>query len=434
MVAKNYWEINMGRSISVVTGFSFLAETADIENNTVLKLKNNLIIFAPHSIKSQIEEYRKNFDPDLNKTHFVFFGQNTDAQNLYFNSASMFFNNDEKSIHKFLLKLNRLAFIRDVGMSNPFKSSHFLWIDSNNMLPFDEVKNHQICLEKVVHFSAKLPENEYFIDDSIFCVPQEMAWAYYYWNKLEHQHFINNNNNLLPYNFYFEKLSKTLQNIIELKYEDAYLSSSTDKSWEPLPVEKFDKSLVVVVNHYQHDTSWVSRLNHPAVVYNKNPNDAHLYELNLPNVGFDTIVYLRYIIDNYDNLPDYICFLQDDPFFHCMDAIQIVNNFKFDKDFVPMSTSYYLGQHDWKMTEDYAERIGLQFERPLKMITSCQCIVSKERVLKREKSFYELLVSTIDMHVKSSENYAIENLWPTILSFNEDLVPCLNCKGHGDRQ
>jgi hypothetical protein len=117
-----------------------------------------------------------------------------------------------------------------------------------------------------------------------------------------------------------------------------------------------------------------------------------------------------------------------------MDAIQIVNNFKFDKDFVPMSTSYYLGQHDWKMTEDYAERIGLQFERPLKMITSCQCIVSKERVLKREKSFYELLVSTIDMHVKSSENYAIENLWPTILSFNEDLVPCLNCKGHGDRQ
>ena len=68
------------------------------------------------------------------------------------------------------------------------------------------------------------------------------------------------------------------------------------------------------------------------------------------------------------------------------------------------------------------------------MITSCQCIVSKERVLKREKSFYELLVSTIDKQVKSSENYAIENLWPTILSFNEDLIPCINCKGHGDNQ
>jgi hypothetical protein len=423
----------MSRSISVVTGFDLGSTIQDVENNAVLKLQNNLIIFAPSSIKNYIEEYRSQFDPELKNTFVVSFEQNADAYNLYYNNIATFLNDNTRHVHKFLLKINRLAFIRDMGMKNPFKSSHFLWIDSDSILPFDKINNHEICIEKVVHFAIKLPDNEYFIDDSIFCVPQEMAWAYYYWNKLEHQSTINNYN-LMPHNYYFERLSKFLTNIVELKFEDAFLSISADKKWEPLAVEKFDKSLVVVVNHYQYDTSWVSRLNHPAVIYNKNPNETHLFDLNLPNLGFDTIVYLRYIIDNYDNLPDYMCFLQDDPFFHCMDVIQIVNNFKFDKDFVPMSTSYYLGQHDWKMTEDYAERIGLAFERPLKMITSCQCIVSKERVLKREKAFYELLVSTIDQHVKSSENYAIENLWPTILSFNEDLVPCLNCKGHGDRQ
>lgn len=423
----------MSRSISVVTGFDYLASEEDVVNNSVLKMDDNLIIFAPNSIRHHIEEFRKIYDPELTKTHIVSFERNADSYNLYHGIISNIFLSNDRQIHKFLLKLNRLAFIRDMGMSNPFKSSHFLWIDSDNIIPFNKILNHKICIEKVVHFGARLPENEFFIDESIFCVPQEMAWAYYYWNKLEHQQTLGGNN-LVPHNYYFEKLSQALPHVVEIFFEDAFLSLPEQKSWEPLPVEKFDKSLVVVVNHYQHDTSWVSRLNHPAVVYNKNPNHAHLYELNLPNLGFDTIVYLRYIIDNYDNLPDYMCFLQDDPFFHCMDTIQIVNNFKFDRDFVPMSTSYYLGQHDWKMTEDYAERIGLKFERPLKMITSCQCIVSKERVLIREKSFYELLVSTIDMHVKSSENYAIENLWPTILSFNQDLVPCLNCKGHGDRQ
>jgi len=423
----------MSRKINVVTGFDYMALASDVREANVLKLENELIIFVPNCLVPVVEETRRNYDPDLIRTHIVTFETNADSYNLYYSTVSSMIGNDQSHISQYLFKLNRLAFIRDMGMKNPFKCSHFLWIDSESTIPFTKVNNYKICLEKVVHFGANLPDNEFFIDSAIFCIPQEMAWAYYYWNKLEHQHFVNNGN-LLPFNFYFERLKSALPHIVEFVAEDAYLSLPTHKDWEPLPVEKFDKSLVVVVNHYQYDTSWVSRLNHPAVVYNKNPNDTHLYELNLPNLGFDTIVYLRYIIDNYDILPDYMCFLQDDPFFHCMDTIQIVNNFKFDREFVPMSTTYYLGQHDWKMTEDYAARIGLELEKPLRMITSCQCIVSKKNVLKREKSFYELLVSTIDMHVKSSENYAIENLWPTILGFNNELTHCLNCNGYGDKQ
>lgn len=419
--------------MSVVTGFHLNSSTQDVDNNKVLKLKNNIIVFCPASIEPEIVNYRKQFDPSLEKTHVVVYNHNNDAQHLYYNNLKNIFNQDENEAQKSCLKLNRLAFIRDMGMKNPFKASNFLWLDHDCELNFDEISNKELCTEKVIHFSNKNEDVGEHFTDKIFLVPQEMAWAYYYWNKLEHRPTVGSSM-LLAYNIYFEKLSKQLPHVVEVLYEDPNVVLSQNKEFVPLAVEKFDKSLVVVVNHYQHDTSWVSRLNHPAVVYNKNPNETHLFELNLPNLGFDTIVYFRYIIDNYDNLPDYICFLQDDPFFHCMDVIQIVNNFKFDRDFVPMSTSYYLGGHDWKMSEDYAERVGLQFQRPLKMITSCQCIVSKERVLKREKSFYELLVSTIDKYVKSSENYAIENLWPTILSFNEDLVPCINCKGHGDNQ
>ena len=423
----------MSRSISVVTGFELNASPFDVENSLSLKVNNNLIIFCPSTLCDFIAGIRQKYDPNLEKTHIQVYSPSNDAQHLYYNNLKQIFSGDENKIYSSILKLNRLAFIRDMGMINPFKASHFLWIDHDYKNNLPEVKNLEICIEKVIHFCKIENNGTQKLCDQIFIIPQEMAWAYYYWNKLEHRPTLGGNV-LLEYSDYFEKLTNKLPNIVEVKTEEPVLLLMQAKEFIPLPVEKFDKSLVVVVNHYQYDTSWVSRLNHPAVVYNKNPNHTHLYDINLPNLGFDTIVYLRYIIDNYDNLPDYICFLQDDPFFHCMDVIQIVNNFKFDKDFVPMSTSYYLGGHDWKMSEDYAERVGLQFQRPLKMITSCQCIVSKERVLKREKSFYELLVSTIDKQVKSSENYAIENLWPTILSFNEDLIPCINCKGHGDNQ
>ena len=77
------------------------------------------------------------------------------------------------------------------------------------------------------------------------------------------------------------------------------------------------KNLVVVICHYQEDLSWTKDLEHPYVVYNKNYKEAHKYAMNLPNVGFDSIAYFKYIIDMYEFLPNYVCFSQDDPFFHC---------------------------------------------------------------------------------------------------------------------
>jgi hypothetical protein len=91
--------------------------------------------------------------------------------------------------------------------------------------------------------------------------------------------------------------------------------------------------LTVVICHFKEDLTWISNIKHKVIVYNKNPNEVDLYEINLPNVGFDTIVYLKYIIDNYDNLPDYVCFSQDNPFYHCPRFIQKVNEFDFTKKF-----------------------------------------------------------------------------------------------------
>lgn len=192
-----------------------------------------------------------------------------------------------------------------------------------------------------------------------------------------------------------------------------------------------EKKLVVVIPHFEQDIRWVGDLKHPYIIYNKNPEKNHLFEFNLPNVGYDAYAYITYIIDNYDNLPDYVCFAQDNPSYHCINVVELINNFEFDKPFLPLGPVYFLGGHDFEKTYSYASRISLQYSTPLRMIASMQCIVSKELILKTSKETYEIINSTITHSVKSEENYCIENLWPTILNFNDSVeIGLHHCKGY----
>jgi hypothetical protein len=188
--------------------------------------------------------------------------------------------------------------------------------------------------------------------------------------------------------------------------------------------------LIVVICHYRENLNWLKDLKHPYIVYNKNPNNNHLFENNLPNVGFDTVVYLKYIIDNYNNLPDYICFSQDNPFYHCSTIIDKINNFNFDSDFVPLGISYVRDQKDiLEKTIKYAEENGIKLNIPIKFINSAQCIVSKKLILKNTKEFYEKIKETLPKNeIINQTNYIVEYLWPTILGFNEELkISFYNC-------
>jgi hypothetical protein len=187
--------------------------------------------------------------------------------------------------------------------------------------------------------------------------------------------------------------------------------------------------LTVVICHFKEDLSWVKDIKHKVVIYNKNPEHNNLYEINLPNVGFDTIVYLKYIIDNYDNLPDYVCFSQDDPFYHCPRFIEKVNEFDFIRKFHPLGISYIRSVDNIvKDTISYADSVGIKYELPIKFINSAQCIVSRELILMRNKESYQRIKDSIPNQIISQTNYLIEYLWPTILNFNNELeVSRLNC-------
>lgn len=180
--------------------------------------------------------------------------------------------------------------------------------------------------------------------------------------------------------------------------------------------------LKIVICHFEKDLSWTENLKHPCIIYNKNPLDNGKFDVDLPNVGFDTIVYLSFIIDNYDKLPDYICFSQDDPFFHYPDFIKTINEFNFDKDFVPLGAVYTRDGGELNETINYCEVNEIEYKLPIRFINSAQCIVSKKLILKRTVDYYIKIKNTLpNYEIKNRNNYFVEYLWPTILSFNEML-------------
>jgi hypothetical protein len=85
----------------------------------------------------------------------------------------------------------------------------------------------------------------------------------------------------------------------------------------------------ILVARYNEDIEWTNQFTN-VVIYNKGTkleNNYNHEEIMLENVGREGHTYYKYICDNYDNLDDYIIFLQGNPFDHCSD---IINLLKYD--------------------------------------------------------------------------------------------------------
>ena len=68
----------------------------------------------------------------------------------------------------------------------------------------------------------------------------------------------------------------------------------------------------IVIAHYTESLDWVNDIpkKYTISVYHKGPGG------DTPNIGRESHTYLKYIVDNYENLPKSVVFLQADPFDH----------------------------------------------------------------------------------------------------------------------
>lgn len=163
--------------------------------------------------------------------------------------------------------------------------------------------------------------------------------------------------------------------------------------------------MVIVIAKYKEDVSWAPS---GSVIYDKTT-----YE----NVGRESEAFSRYIIENYNNIPNRVAFVQGNPFDHCPEFREKVRDYKGGIDFasnmvitcdingcphhcgLPMA-SYIQKYTPWINDNQFIFGAGAQY------------IVEKRHIISKPLSFWRKIH---DSHWKEPLTpWIIERLWPQI--------------------
>ena len=162
----------------------------------------------------------------------------------------------------------------------------------------------------------------------------------------------------------------------------------------------------IVVAKYKEDIRWVRKFKKSKIFIYDKSNDTDSKYITLPNIGREAHTYLTHIINNYENLSDYTCFLQGNPsdgFKGSLNvSIEFIDNFNQDINFFPVNqlTTCDL---DGGPLHSNLEIKKLIFDKyfnktPDVLIfpVGAQFIVSKKAILNRKKEFYQEIIKEFD--------------------------------------
>jgi hypothetical protein len=181
---------------------------------------------------------------------------------------------------------------------------------------------------------------------------------------------------------------------------------------------------MLVVARYNEDLSWVKDINIPHIIYNKGEEilDETLNIKILPNIGRESNTYLHYIIEYYNNLPENIIFSQGNPFPHCNNFKEMIQNYE-------LNNSVYNLSH-WMVTEDLEGRPHAYGYGMVPMLNNlgipltvsnfifpagAQFIVNKKSILNKSLIWWK---ETLYKHDKNELSpWIFERLWPIIFNY-----------------
>lgn len=198
----------------------------------------------------------------------------------------------------------------------------------------------------------------------------------------------------------------------------------------------------IVVARYNENIEWLYEKFNNLVVYNK------FYPLNIPNeimvpnFGRESETYLRYIITNYDNLPDVVIFTQarisDHRGFNDInylfklgkqallfgksipDIKHTENKYKkscWDRDWNIESDKYYYLHNNYLNNEPivfekwFNKHIGCEYKTPFHIYSNGIFAVRKDLILRNPIEYYLNLISLVNHHVNPAEGHFFERSW-----------------------
>lgn len=175
----------------------------------------------------------------------------------------------------------------------------------------------------------------------------------------------------------------------------------------------------IVVSRYNEDIEWTRQFDN-LVLYNKGSSACAETEIKLPNVGREGHTYYTYIYDNYDNLPDYMVFLQGNPFDHSPNIISDLKNIiqienKPEFLFLGNQLITYMNKCPIKdsfqdhMIRIYKELFSTEiYSQQIIFTPGAQFMVSKKNILNRPREFYYKILKFLDYSSNPIEGYVIE--------------------------
>lgn len=168
-------------------------------------------------------------------------------------------------------------------------------------------------------------------------------------------------------------------------------------------------SRTIVVAKYREDTTWAEKYSEVVIIEKG---------VDMANYGREASSYLYYIIRNYNNLSDYTIFCQGNPFDHCQEFLEEIND--YEHSYRELGTWFTECEGDGrpqhqglKVSEASQEYLGVTLDS-YGFVAGAQFIVSKENILKHPQSFYEELLKYCSDDEKAP--WVLERLWRLIFN------------------
>jgi hypothetical protein len=198
-------------------------------------------------------------------------------------------------------------------------------------------------------------------------------------------------------------------------------------------MKKYD----IIIARYNEDVSWVKELDSNKFnikLYNKGEQNIEIESIPLENFGRDAHTFVNYIVENYDNLPDYVIFLQGKPFDHCKDVFEMIKNHN-NEPYVCLSDNVidenisgwyeYLVEKDAPMNFPNMRRfllretantiLGSETTEKVTFAAGQQYIINKNYILNRSHDFYKEILERFKVDFVLP--WHIERLWFNIFKF-----------------
>ena len=201
----------------------------------------------------------------------------------------------------------------------------------------------------------------------------------------------------------------------------------------------------IVVARYNENVEWLTPEMENCLIYNKGEKMNLVNEIISENVGRESESYLKYIISNYDFLPDVVIFTQariSDHIDGGTDEISYLTRMRneailhgksqtyltyqqpqtqtlhccWDREWNIYDGEYFLKNHyknntpilfiDW-----FKEHINPHYPNPINIYRAGLFAVKREIIISKEKSYYERLMKEVDHHINPTEGHFFERSW-----------------------